>query len=435
MKCVNCGRENLEKSLICYWCSLDPVTGEPPYEALAASEVGSDSKLAVPAVVLPPAIEVPPPIPVPEISVGMAELDFIGLTMPDLQPIEIAPPPDIPDLDQFTKMRRRRARHRPIVRAAPSRPKVTRPVLPGMGRLMVFVGGLGLLFVLGSALVAAVGATSLGSAFCLLSLFGLVGVLWGGLLLARTGRRIATATGVAYDRIEVLGRALREVVPGVLKELPVNLPNAMDVLDSPAAYSELRRLSSREGEPLMDLTVDLLSGSIASLASRDDVILARRTYPLEVRGLLTRPASEQVERPVITRRRVYAGPGELERQLARILRTDRSMTVEELMRRLVEPGGRQGAQRLLNWVDHALSENPPKLETLDAPDAALAELEQYREALRRADPELYELLEEEIRRGLGAIVRRSVPSSLLDLAQYASTGDRSRQTQPRTGPK
>jgi hypothetical protein len=80
-------------------------------------------------------------------------------------------------------------------------------------------------------------------------------------------------------------------------------------------------------------------------------------------------------------------------------------------------------------VDQALTEHPPDLEALTAPDQALAELEQYREALRKVDPELYELLEEEIRLGLAAAVRRSVPSSLLDLAQYASTPSRSRQRQ------
>jgi hypothetical protein len=177
------------------------------------------------------------------------------------------------------------------------------------------------------------------------------------------------------------------------------------------------------------VAVDLLTGAISSLVGRDDVILARRTYPLEVRGLLARPMSTEVTLPVITRRRAYVGPGELESQVAQNLRTDRPMTVEELMHSLVGPGGRQGAQRLLGWVDQALVENPPDLDALTAPDQALAELEQFREALRRADPELYELLEEEIRRGLAAAVQRSVPSSLRDLAQYATTSSRSRQSQ------
>lgn len=429
MECVNCGRENLEKALICYWCGLDPATGEPPYKALAAPTVSFEGELAMPSIVLPPAIEVPPPMAVPDTRVGMADMDLTDLSVPELPSIEVAPLLDIPDLDHFTKVRRRRMRHRPVVRPAPARPQVTRPVLPGKGRLLVFVVGLGLLYLLGSALVAAVGVAAFGNVFCLMGLFALAAMLWVGLLLARTGRRVVATTGAVYEQIEVLGRALREVVPGAVKELPVNLPAQLDVLDLPVAYSELRYLASQGGERPVDLAVDLLSGAIASLVGRDDVILARRTYPVEVRGVLTRPSSGEASQPVITRRRAYAGPGELEKKIAQTLRTDRPMTIEELMRGLFGPGGPQQAQRLITLV----SENPPDLEALAAPDEALAELEKYRQALQHADPELYKLLEDEIRRWLRAAAQRSVPSSLLDLSRYSSTTGRSRQAQRRSG--
>jgi len=431
MHCVNCGHENPAKALICYWCGLEPVTGEQPYRAFAASAVGVGGTLDVPDVTLPPEIEVPAPLPIPEVQAGMDTFDLTALTIPDLPPIEIAPSPEIPDAARFSVVRRR-ARHRPIVRATPMRPLTTRPVLPGRGRILVFIVGLGLLFVMGSALVAAVGAASFGGAFCLLGLLALAAMLWAGLLLARTGKRLVERAGVVYERLDVLGRVLREVAPGVVKELPVNLPKQMGVLNLPVAYSELRSLGSQEGEPTLELAVDLLAGAIASLVGRDDVILARRTYPLEVRGMLARSDSTQVNHPVVTRRRVYVGPGDLEERLAQILRTDQPMTIEELVRALVGPAGRQGAQEVVTWVNQALSENPPDLEALASPDDALAEIERFRDAVRRADPELYELLESEIRRGLGAMVQRSVPSSLLDLARSGSTtGDRSRQVQRR----
>jgi hypothetical protein len=426
MECVNCGRENLEKALICYWCGLVPSTGEPPYRALVTPSVSFEGESPAPGVTLPPTIEVPPPMPVPEISVGLGDLDAINLTMPELPSLEIAPPPDIPDLDHFTKVKRRRVRHRPAVHRAPGPPKSTRPVLPGLGRIMVFTGGLILLILLGTALVGAVGAATLGSAFCLTGLLGLAFVVWIGLLLARTGRRVVTATGAAYERLEVLGRALREVAPGRVQDLPANLPAQLGVLDLPVAYSELGYLAQQSEEPSMERVVDLLTGALASLVGRDDVVLAHRTYPVQTRGLLTRSASSKVSQPVLTRRRTYVGPGELETQIAQTLRTDRPMTAGELMDTLFGTDRRQRVQRFLTWMDHTLSENPPDLEALDSPDAALAELEQFRTALRRADPELYEMLEGEIRRGLGAAAQRSVPSSLLDLARYAQTsGQRS----------
>jgi hypothetical protein len=292
--------------------------------------------------------------------------------------------------------------------------------------LLIFIVGLGVLFVLGSALVAAVGAASFGGAFCLVGLLGLAAVLWVGMLMARAGKRVVTATGAVYERLEVLGRSLREVAPGVVKELPVNLPAKMGVLDLPVTYSQLRMLDSQEGQSPSEQAVDLLTGAIASLVGRDDVILARRTYPVQTRGALTRPASREVSVPVLTRRRIYVGPGGLEQQIARILHTDRPMSVEELMQALVGTPGRQRAQQVITWVERALTESPPDLDALASPDAALAELERYRKALRQADPELYRLLEEEIRRGLGRTVRRAVPSSLLDLARSASTaGERS----------
>jgi hypothetical protein len=431
MNCVNCGRENPEKALICYWCGLDPDTGEQPYQALAVPAVTAGGTVDVPDVALPPEIEVPAPKPVPEVQTGMDTFDQTALTMPDLPTIEIAPPPELPDEAQFSIVRRR-ARHRPVVRATPIRSLATRPVLPGLGRILVFIGGLGLLFVLGSALVAAVGAASFGSAFCLLGLLGLGALLWMGLLLARTGKRIVERAGVVYERLDVLGRVLREVAPGVVQELPVNLPKKMGVLDLPVAYSELRSLAGQEGEPPLELAVDLLTGAIADLIGRDDVVLARRTYPVESRGILTRSASTQITRPVLTRRRVYVGPGDLEERIARILRTEKPMTVEELVRALVGPDGRRGAQEVVTWVNEALTENPPDLEALASTDDALAEVGRFRDAMREADPELYDLLQSEIRRGLGAMVQRSVPSSLLDLARSSATiGEPSRQVRRR----
>jgi hypothetical protein len=433
MQCVNCGHENLEKALICYWCGLVPSTGEPPYQALATSGVSFEGESLVPGVTMPPPIEVPPPMPVPEISIGLPDIDAINLTMPELPPLEIAPPPDIPSLDHFTKVQRRRVRHNPAVYRAPAPPKATRPVLPGLGRILVFVGGLGLLILLGTALVGTVGAVSFGSVFCLTGLLGLAFVVWIGLLLARTGRRVVTATGAAYERLEVLGRALREVAPGRVQDLPVNLPAQLGVLDLPVAYSELGYLAQQGGEPSMDRVVDLLTGAIASLIGRDDVVLAHRTYPVQTRGLLAPSASTQVSQPVLTRRRTYVGPGELETQIAQTLRTDRPMTVGELMDTMFGTDRRQRVQRFLTWLDHTLSENPPDLEALTSPDAALVELERFRTALRRADPELYEMLEGEIRRGLGAVAQRPLPSSLLDLARYAQTANRSGASGQKSG--
>lgn len=421
MRCVNCGQENLEKALICYWCGMDPITGESPYLVLKTPSARAEEALAALGIELPPPIQVPPPMPVPEMTVGLEHLAASELVMPDLPVIEITPSPEIPTEGEFVGVRRRRASHRPLVRAAPVRAVATRPVLPVLGRLLVFLVGLGVLFLLGSALVTAVGAASLGNAFCLLGLLGAAGLFWLGALLARSGQRAVERAGVVYERLETLGQVLREVAPGVVKELPVNLPTTLPAPDLPAAYSELRALAAQGNEPPLELAVDLLTGALASLVARDDVVLARRTYSLHTRGLLARAGAQEVNAPVLTRRRAYVGPGQLEGQIVRVLRTDRPMTVEELMQALVGSSDRRRAQQLVQWVYKTLEERPPNLETLALPDEALVELQRYREAIKQADPELYKLLEVEIRRGLGAVVGRAVPSSLLDLAQYAQT--------------
>jgi hypothetical protein len=327
MDCVNCGRENLEKALICYWCGLDPATGETPYKAFSVPAVDVEQVLALREAVELPTIEVPLPMAIPDFPIAETAADMQGLTIPEPPPIEIPSPPGIPDAAEFTTVRRR-ARHRSVTRAAPARPTVTRPVLPGWGRLLVFVGGFVLLLVLGLALVTAVGAASFGSAFCLVGIFALGVVVWVGLLMARAGKRIAELTGQTYERIEVLGQVLREVVPGVVQEIPVNLPPKTGVLDQPIAFSELRLLASQEGEPPTELAVDMLTGAIASLVGRDDVILARRSYPVETRGKVVRPVTTEVIEPILTRRRIHVGPGELEGQLAQTLRTDRPMSLE-----------------------------------------------------------------------------------------------------------
>jgi hypothetical protein len=295
----------------------------------------------------------------------------------------------------------------------------------------VFFGGLLLLFILGLVLVAAVGTASFGAAFCLVGLLGLGGVLWVALLAARAGRRLVEETGEVYERLEVLGQVLREVAPGIVQELPVNLPAKLGVLDQPVAYSELRTLAAPDGEAPIGLAENLLTGAITSLVGRDDVTLARRIYPVDVRGTLTRPTTTEVSRPVLTRRRAYAGPGVLEEQVSRSLRTDQSITVEELLKALLQPGGRQRAQQVVDAVNEALSEHPPDLDLLASPEDALAEFERYRDAVRRADPELYQLLEAEVRRGLAAAMRRPIPSSLMDLARSAADGvERMRPPQP-----
>jgi hypothetical protein len=392
------------------------------------SHVDSGDAILFPEAVVSSTIEVPPPMPVPEMSVSTAVTDLLDLEMPELPTIEIAPPPDIPDDVQFVT-ERRRARHRPVVRAASSGPPVTRPLLPGWGRLMVFLGGLGVLLALSVALVLAIGAGSLGSLFCLLGLLVLSAVLWVGVLAARIGRRIVDVTGEVYERLEVFGDVLREVAPGVVQEFPVNLPGTTGVLDQPIGYSELRSLASEEGEQPTEQAVDLVTGVITSLVGRDDVVLARRNYPVEVRGSLARSSSSEVTQPVLTRRRTYVGPGELEEQIARTLRTDQPMTVSELLRALLGPGGRQRAEQVVAAVNRALAERPPDLAALASPQDALAEFERYREAVRRADPELYDLLEREVRRAFATVAERRVPSSLLDLAQYASTvGDELRSS-------
>jgi hypothetical protein len=152
---------------------------------------------------------------------------------------------------------------------------------------------------------------------------------------------------------------------------------------------------------------------------------------VEVRGTLTQSSATEVNRPVLTRRRVYVGPGELEEQIAGALRTDQSITIEELIKNLAGSEGRQRARRLVDAVNEDLSERSPDLDVIASPDEALAEFERYREIVRRTDPELYQLLEAEVRRGLASVVQRPLPSSLMDLAQYASDAvNRARPPQP-----
>ena len=424
MKCVNCGHENPEKALTCYWCGTDPATGETPYPALGAPAISFWDALVVPEIPLPPAIKVPSPVPEREDTIGELLLD---LTMPELPPIEIAPPPDIPEQELFSASRRR-ARHKPVVRVLSMAPPVMHSLLSTVGRLLVFIGGLVLLFVLGLALIAAIGTASFGGAFCLFGLLSLGAVLWVAILAARAGKRIVEETGEIYERLEVLGQVLREVAPGLVREYPVNLPSKAGLLDQPVAYSELRTLAGAEGEQPDGLAEDLLTGAITSLVARDDVVLARRHYPVEVRGTLTQSSVTEVNRPVLMRRRVYVGPGELEEQIAGALRTDQSMTVEELIRSLAGGEGRQRARQVVDAVSEVLSERPPDLDVLASPEEALAEFERYREMVRRTDPELYQLLEDEVRRGLAPLMRRPIPSSLMDLARYAS--DVVNQTRP-----
>ena len=90
--------------------------------------------------------------------------------------------------------------------------------------------------------------------------------------------------------------------------------------------------------------------------------------------------------------------------------------------------GRQRARRVVDVVKDVLAERPPDLDVVTSPDEALAEFERYRKMVRRTDPELYQMLEDEVRRGLAAVMQRPIPSSLMDLAQYAS--DVVNQTHP-----
>ncbi len=96
------------------------------------------------------------------------------------------------------------------------------------------------------------------------------------------------------------------------------------------------------------------------------------------------------------------------------------MTVEELIKSLSEAEGRQRARQIVSAVNEAVSERPSDVDLVGSPQDALVEFERYRETIRRADPELYQLLEDAVKRGLSAVMQRSVPSSLLDLARYAS---------------
>jgi hypothetical protein len=411
---------------------MDPHTGASPYHLSSPATpdltVGESMPEAPDAsdVLDVPEMEivVPPPLPVPEIDIDALAMSDVGLDMPEVPEIEIAPPPEIPELDHFTESKRRRMRHRPIIRTAPAPPATDEPVLSNVARILIFILGLGLLIPLVAGLVAAVGTASLGPIFCLTGLVGFLALIWLGLLLVRTGRRIAAASGAVYERMQVFGRTLREVAPGVIKELPVNLPSHVDVLDLPVAYSELRYLDSQEAESPTDLAVDLILGSIASLVGRDDVILAHRVYPVEERGMLTRSKSDEVSRPVLTRRRAYVGPGVLEEHIAQNLRTDRAVTVEEFLQGLLEvdvqEGTREGARQVVRIVDQALAEDSDTLDEIPNLDAALDRLESYRQSMQRANPELYKLLEAEIRYNLGGRINRSVARSLLDLAGYSS---------------
>lgn len=431
MQCVNCGRDNLEKALVCYWCGMDPKSGDSPYAAL---QVPIDQGDATPVAPPPPAIELPPPIPVPDVSVVQADWHTFDIEMPRPPQIEVAPPPDIPTEEQFTAARRQRMRHPVVVRAAPAPPITSRPLLSGPARLQVFIGGLVFLVAMGIVLSTALSAASLGNALVVVVL--LVGgiVVWFGLLTARVGRRAAAQAAAVYERVESLGRVLREVIPGTVQELPVNLPASLGVYDLPVAYSELRALAAASNEPSLEMAVDLLTGAIATLVARDDVILARRTWPMRTQGLLARSDTRQMSVPVLTRRRAYAGPGQLEAHLARLLPSGQPVPVAELVEALLtdEIGaeGRQGPARLVRWVQETLEEHPPDLEALPAPDEALERLQNYRQAIREADPELYKLLEAQVRRGLGALTGKGL-SSPFDLARYARPSAR-RRNQRRT---
>jgi hypothetical protein len=420
MNCVNCGRENPNKALICYWCALDPVTGENPYTALRIPATEGEAVVVGMDFPIPAAVVVPSPMEVPSYESAIPEMQAPDMTVNEVPTIEIPSAPGIPDFTVFSATRRR-ARLRPIVRVETSAAMETRPVLPGCARAVVFTLGAGLLVVLVVMLLVAIAGASLGGVFCVLGLLGLVGLLWVTLFAARTGKRIVAATGESYERLEVMGRVLREVVPGVVQELPINLAPRLGVLDQPVAYSELRALAGDAKEPPTDQAVDLLIGAIASLVGRDDVLMARRTYPVETRGKLTRPTTVTVDEPVLTRRRIYTGPGELEGRIARSLRTDYPITVEDLLDAVLEPNARNRSEQIIGAVNQALSENPPDLEALSSPESALAEFDRFRKAFRRADPELYAMLEDEIRNRLAGVAQRSLPSSFLDAARYVAS--------------
>jgi len=75
MDCINCGRENPNKALICYWCSLNPKTGEDPYTGLSIPTVGAVSASAVMDIPMPGVIEVPPSLAIPSAESAFAGLD------------------------------------------------------------------------------------------------------------------------------------------------------------------------------------------------------------------------------------------------------------------------------------------------------------------------------------------------------------------------
>ncbi len=419
MECVNCGRENPKRALVCYWCGRDPNTGQQPYSALAEP---TEAELSSPEVALegaiPPSIEVSPTMEVPSAQEGgLLDLEFPELTMPEAPSIEIAPPPDVSKISDF-KPKRQRAVHRPVVRYAPPPPRTTRPMLPNVTRLLIFVGGLALLFLFGVTLVGMVGTAAFGSICVLSGLFGLVLFFWLGLLLARVGRHVVGMTGAAYERLEVLGQALRESIPGRVIETPFNLPQELEVADLPVSFSQLRYLAGQVSKGISNQDVDLITSAIAELVARDDVVLAKRSYPVRTEGALQSSAGQEVENAVLTQRRAYVGPGELEFRLMEILRTDRPITVEELVRALV--ADRDQARRVVDLVARAIQEEPPNLDALDSPDQALAEWERYRQAIRENDPELYDLIETEVRRGLRKAAQRQAPSSLLDMIKSPS---------------
>jgi len=217
-----------------------------------------------------------------------------------------------------------------------------------------------------------------------MAFMGLAVVLWIILLLARIGKRAITWADIGLPTPRGIGADITRGGAWVGARAATESAQEMGVSELPVAYSELRSLAGRQGEQPLERAMDLVMGAIADLVARDDVILARRTYPVTTQGLLTRPTSSEVSQPILTRRRLYVGSGVLEQKIAQVLRTDQPMSVGELVQALAGPDARQRAQRVLTWVDQALSQSPPNLDALASPDDALAELERFREAMRRA---------------------------------------------------
>lgn len=371
--CAHCGAENPPGLLLCLACGRDPISGR---DLFAVPDIPVPGELPLSgrtlpsydlAITLPEPIQVPDPLPIPSLE------DF---TAPPAQP---HPPPPL------------------VYRVPPSQPKDMSSLLPPLSRWIVGLLGLAALTFLGLGTVGSVVTLNLPNSICLGSLWLAIAIVWLGIMLARRGESRSKATGAHRRIVRTLGQRLFEITPGAAKEQRAQLPaRQIPTLIQPA--SQLIYLGST-GDRANQLTQVLL-GTLCAMVAEGHIELAIQTYDVLTASPLRR-SLETIKRTAISQRTLYVGVGYLERLMLERLRRAPSAGVRDLVSDVLHQVGVD----LLDRIAVEGSEATPSREEATDLDAQVAALREYCDELKAINPDLYQLVTQELQEAVKGFAR------------------------------